>query len=131
MCWGTIALVIAVPYFATSWLVGKTAEDVCCHQHYASKAAATVGHWVEHKRVDGWKPDSFIITFRVADKEWYGFSHGEKNEIVRYLAGVIMKEIPDKTFLIRDQSGDCVADGTVNDGHLCDFSRVASLWMSN
>jgi hypothetical protein len=126
-CWGTIALVVAVPYWASIRLVQPTAEEVCCRSHYASKAAATVGHWVEENRCEGWRSDSFLVTFHVADAQWQRLSHAEQADLLNYLAEVIMRPIPEKTFLIRDDQGDYLANGGYRDARFCGMVLPATM----
>ena len=128
MFWGSIALVIAVPYFISINCFSPVAESVCCSAHYPSKAAATVGHWVEKHHLDGWQTDSFTVTFHVSQAEWQGYSDAEQSDIIQYLATVIMRAIPEKTFLIRNERGACLANGSFGDGRSCDFKGFAQLW---
>ena len=128
MFWGSIALVVAVPYFISVKYFSPAAESVCCSAHYSCKAAATVGHWVEQHQLEGWKTDSFTVTFHVSQTEWQGYSDAEQDDIVHYLTTEIMRTIPEKTFLIRNERGVCVANGSYGDSRSCNFNRLAKLW---
>jgi hypothetical protein len=125
MCWGSIALVVSVPYFISVNFITPPAESVCCPVNYSCKAAATIGHWVGQHQLDGWKAESFTVTFHVSQAEWHGYSEAEQNDIIHYLATVIMRAIPEKTFLIRNEQGECVANGSLGDARLCDFRSLA------
>jgi hypothetical protein len=127
MFWGSIALVVAVPYFISVNYFTPAAENVCCSARYSCKAAATIGHWVEQHQLDGWKTDSFTVTFHVSQAEWQGYSDAEQSDIIHYLATVIMRAIPEKTFLIRNERGACLANGGLGDGRSCDFKGFAQL----
>jgi hypothetical protein len=126
--WGTIALVVKITLCASAAFTIPNPHQICCSPQYPSKAAATVGQWVERGRYDGWSVESCTVTFHVTEGEWTQFSSGERRDIARYLADEIMPKLPDKIFIIRSDKGCCVANGALHQSQLSeDYCRVASV----